>query len=113
MFYLIRWQLSTPILAVCLFLFHFGNVWNTVIANFLGGLIFFWVDKIIFRSHSPFSVWQLKENIVCSDCGKESRGYRLVLSKGYDKSGDKKPKFRCEECSLKKSEILKEKGIEI
>ena len=46
--YLLRWQLSTPILAICLSFFHFGNFWNTVLANLIGGLIFFWVDRLIF-----------------------------------------------------------------
>lgn len=46
--YLLRWQLSTPILAICLSFFNFGNFWNTVLANLIGGLIFFWVDRLIF-----------------------------------------------------------------
>lgn len=48
--YLIRWQLSTPILALCLaWLGGLGPVWATIIANLIGGLIFFWVDKFIFK----------------------------------------------------------------
>ncbi len=47
--YLIRWQLSTPILAICVVLLaSLGTTWATIIANFIGGLIFFWVDKWIF-----------------------------------------------------------------
>lgn len=50
LFYLIRWQLSTPILAVCLiWLDSLGEIWSTIIANFIGALIFFWIDKIIFK----------------------------------------------------------------
>lgn len=50
LFYLIRWQLSTPILAVCLiWLSSLGEIWSTIIANFIGALIFFWIDKIIFK----------------------------------------------------------------
>ena len=50
--YLLRWQLSTPILAVCLFwLGGMGEFWATIIANLIGGLIFFWVDRIIFKNH--------------------------------------------------------------
>lgn len=46
--YLIRWQLSTPILALCCFwLSSFGVVVSTIIANLIGGMIFFWVDKKI------------------------------------------------------------------
>jgi len=47
--YLIRWQLSTPILALCLNFLNFGTLINTIIANLIGGAIFFWVDKYIFN----------------------------------------------------------------
>ena len=48
--YLLRWQLSTPILAVCyIYLNHLGTTLATIIANLVGGLIFFWVDKWIFK----------------------------------------------------------------
>lgn len=48
--YLLRWQLSTPILALVLLLM---KDWNyliaTIVANLIGGIIFFWVDKWIFN----------------------------------------------------------------
>ena len=48
--YLLRWQLSTPILAVCLIVFsQLGEIPATIVANLIGGCIFFWVDKWIFR----------------------------------------------------------------
>ena len=48
--YLLRWQLSTPILALCLILLGgFGEIPATIIANLIGGCIFFWVDKWIFK----------------------------------------------------------------
>ena len=34
--YLIRWQLSTPILALCLYLLKFNTIVNTIIANLIG-----------------------------------------------------------------------------
>ena len=46
--YLIRWQLSTPILFICLSFLHLGTFWDTIISNFIGGCIFFFVDKKIF-----------------------------------------------------------------
>lgn len=50
--YLIRWQLSTPLLAVCYVgLSIYGTLFATIVGNFIGGLIFFWVDKWIFKSH--------------------------------------------------------------
>lgn len=48
--YLIRWQFSTPILALVLIWLSRLDKWTaTVIANLIGGLIFFWVDRLIFR----------------------------------------------------------------
>ena len=47
--YLIRWQLSTPILALVLYLLNYNEIVETIIANLIGGLIFFWVDKVIFN----------------------------------------------------------------
>ena len=112
--YLIRWQLSTPILAIVLIWLATMNKWvATVIANLIGGLIFFWVDKFIFTSRSLASQWEVRDNIKCSDCGKITRGYRLVKSANYDRTDDKTPKFRCEECSKRKSELLKQQGVKI
>lgn len=48
--YLLRWQLSTPILAICLVWFGgLGEIPATILANLVGGFIFFWVDRIIFK----------------------------------------------------------------
>lgn len=47
--YAFRWQLSTPILAVCYWgLDDLGITLATIIANFIGACIFFFVDKWIF-----------------------------------------------------------------
>ncbi len=46
--YLLRWELSSPILAICLLLLPFGTITNTIIANLIGGTIFYFVDKRIF-----------------------------------------------------------------
>jgi hypothetical protein len=50
--YLIRWQLSTPILALCLHLLNFDTLTNTIIANLIGGIIFYFVDKRIFKGEN-------------------------------------------------------------
>ena len=47
--YLIRWQLSTPILALVLYLLNTNELIETIIANLIGGMIFYWVDKKIFK----------------------------------------------------------------
>lgn len=49
--YLLRWQLSTPVLALALVLLSSLHViWATIIANLIGGLIFFPFDYRIFKN---------------------------------------------------------------
>jgi hypothetical protein len=118
--YLFRWQLSTPILAPIIAYFkHSASLFGTradwegaIVANFIGGLIFFWVDRFIFTSEKLGTVWQVQENIACVECGIKARGYRLVKTKGYDKTSGE-PQFRCEKCSIKKAEDLRKKGIKL
>jgi DNA-directed RNA polymerase subunit RPC12/RpoP len=112
--YLLRWQASTPILAgVGILLASMGQWIAAIIANLIGGLIFFWVDQFIFTSQSLAAQWEVKESITCVDCGKVARGYRLVRSGDYDRTHDHEPEFRCEECSQKKTVKLKESGVKI
>lgn len=119
--YLLRWQLSTPILAPIIAYFkHSPSLFGTkedwigsAVANLIGGLIFFWVDKFIFTSKKLAAEWDVREDIVCVDCKKIARGYRLVKAENYDKSKDEEPKFRCEECSKLKIQDLRKKGIKV
>jgi hypothetical protein len=112
--YLIRWQLSTPILAgVLVVLSNVDKITGTIIANFIGGLIFFWVDKVIFTSDRLSVEWEVVDVVLCTDCGRKARGYRIIRTKGYDRTGDAKPEFRCEECSQKKTQELRQRGIEV
>jgi len=112
--YLIRWQLSTPILAIVPIALHLTDFWTAAfIANIIGGLLFFWVDNFIFTSKDLTTQWEVVENIQCSDCGNVARGYRLVKSSNYDKVKDSEPKFRCENCSINKSNELRKEGVEV
>lgn len=112
--YLLRWQASTPILAgVGILLINMGQLIAAVVANLIGGLIFFWVDQFIFTSQSLAAQWEVRDNISCVDCGRVARGYRLVKSGDYDRTHDHEPEFRCEECSKKKTEELKVRGVKI
>ena len=105
--YLLRWQLSTPILAVVLKLLSNINTWiATIIANLIGGLIFFWVDKMIFKKKSDVPLWEIKEDVICHDCGKKEKGYRIVSWGNYDRSEDKNPEYRCKGCSLEKMKAI-------
>jgi hypothetical protein len=47
--YLIRWQLSTPILFLVINYLEIGYLEKVVIANLIGGLLFYQVDKKIIR----------------------------------------------------------------
>jgi hypothetical protein len=97
--YLVRWQLSTPILTVVIWwLADFSSFWQSVVANLIGGLIFFWIDKYIFRQLSDEPMWEIKENVACADCGKVGTGYRIVEWMGYNRHDDKHPQYRCEHC---------------
>jgi hypothetical protein len=110
--YLLRWQASTPILAgVGIVLASMGELVAAIVANLIGGLIFFWVDQFIFTAQSLAAQWEVRDSITCVDCGRIARGYRLVRSGDYDKTHDHEPEFRCEECSTNKTEELKSRGI--
>jgi hypothetical protein len=111
--YLVRWQLSTPILAVVLIaLASINKLVATIVANLIGGLIFFWVDRFIFNSPLLKAQWEVQDNVRCYDCGKIARGYRLIKTANYDKSKSA-PKFRCESCSQKKTQSLREQGVKV
>lgn len=50
--YLCRWQLSTPIYAVIMgWLSNLSTTESAIIANLIGGCIFFWIDRYIFTWH--------------------------------------------------------------
>ena len=86
------------------------GVWSTVLANLIGGVIFFWVDRFIFTSKS-IEIWHIKEG-KCDNCGTGSHLWRLVKTVGYDKSGEK-PVFLCMKCSKEKTDELRAKGIPV
>ena len=110
--YLVRWQLSTPILAVVLiWLSNMSTLWATVIANLIGGLIFFWVDRFIFRSLSSEPLWEIHDDVKCADCGSRCRGYRIVEWMGYSRKNDKFPQYRCDACKDSKRKEVKSKAI--
>lgn len=112
--YLLRWQASTPILAgVGILLASMGQLIAAIVANLIGGLIFFWVDQFIFTSQSLLAQWEVRDNITCVDCGNIARGYRLVRSGDYDRTHDPEPEFRCKACSQRKTEELKRRGVKI
>jgi DNA-directed RNA polymerase subunit RPC12/RpoP len=107
--YLLRWQLSTPILWLVVRNIGAG-IWATVVANLIGGAIFFWVDRFIFTSQAV-EMWHLKEG-TCDNCGSRGHLWRLVLAPNYDKR-EEEPKYFCMKCSKAKTEELRAKGIKV
>ena len=107
--YLGRWQLSTPILALVLIaMSDFNPTFATIVANLIGGLIFFWIDKLIFRTLAKDPLWEIKKDVQCVDCGKSCVGYRVVEWFGYNRR-NAKPEFRCEVCREIKLQKIKQK----
>ena len=49
---------------------------------------------------------------VCDSCGKVASLWRLALAPGYDKR-ESAPKYYCMECSKKRTDELRRKGIKI
>jgi len=101
--------MSTPILWLAVRNLGTG-IFSTIIANLIGGVIFFWVDRFIFTSKA-IEVWHIKEGR-CDQCGRYSHLWRLVKTVGYDRS-NAKPIFLCMDCSKKKTDSLRSKGIPV
>lgn len=120
--YLFRWQLSTVILApVVAFFKHSPTLWGTkedwiaaMVANLIGGCIFFWVDRFIFKSKTV-EKWEVLKKGKCYDCGKVDLVRRLVLAPGgYDRTNDEYPEYRCKECSRRKlKSLIRHKKVKI
>lgn len=118
--YLVRWQLSTVILAPAVAYFkHSSSTFGTkedwiaaMVANLIGGCIFYWVDRFIFKSKA-IEKWEILKKGKCADCGKTDSVKRLVLApSGYDRSDDKSPEYRCKVCSeIKLTQLRKMRKI--
>lgn len=107
--YLFRWQLSTPILWLVVRNLGTGLT-ATIIANLIGGSIFFWIDKIIFKSNHT-EIWYFKSGN-CDKCHKKGELYRLVKAVNYDRI-TARPKFFCAKCSQEKLKELNIKNVKI
>jgi hypothetical protein len=78
--YLLRWQLSTPILAIVVGYFAYLGEWvGAALANLVGGLVFFWADRFIFRPRAGYRV-QIK---VC-----HSQTETIIKNARYTEIGD-------------------------
>ena len=47
--YMTRWQLSGVVLAPCIALIPNSPICSAVVGNLIGGLVFWWIDKLIFK----------------------------------------------------------------
>ena len=112
-FYLLRWQMSTPILWLVVSQLGAG-LGATIAANLIGGAIFFWVDRVIFGGRMDIE-WELLANGACTDCGYTGLVRRLVFAPGrsrqrYDRRSDPNPQYRCPTCSGEKLRHLRRQG---
>jgi len=96
--YALRWQLSTPLLWLVVRQFGTG-FWATVLANFVGSCIFYWVDRFIFGA--KVQEWEFLSFGACDCCGALGRGLRRLRydPRGYDRRHDLDPEFLCQVCS--------------
>ena len=63
--YLVKWQSSTIILAPCIALFSdLGPVCSAIIANFIGGCLYFPIDSLIFKPKKPMKYLVVKDGHV-------------------------------------------------
>jgi hypothetical protein len=47
--YILRWQMSTPVLYLCILWLPFAPLVKTTVANLVGALIFFKIDQWIMK----------------------------------------------------------------
>lgn len=47
--YLARWQASGVVLAPCIALIPNSPIYSAITANLIGGIVFYWIDKYIFK----------------------------------------------------------------
>jgi hypothetical protein len=110
--YLVRWQFCAPVLALVIWLVHLPTLRQTVVANPIGGLIFFRVDRFMFRSRSVerFEQWETRIG-ACHHCGSYGALQRPIRAPGYDKRDDRVPQYRCPACLARKAEEVEGRGI--
>ena len=80
--YLLRWQASSLILAPCIhWLAGYGSVVSAVVANFIGGCLFFWIDARIFKGkdHKRMKVRILRAQFTSP----EGRQVNLPYGEGF------------------------------
>lgn len=104
---MVRWQLSTPILAIVMyFCSSAGNplesINSAIWANIIGALIFFWIDLYTFSLGNLEEQWEVLDQGTCCDCGSFCRLYRKVIAPGYNRLKTL-AEYRCEKCSISKS----------
>ncbi len=56
--------------------------------------------------------WHEKKEGVCIECGKSGRVRRLVKAKNYN-GRTKIPEFRCYDCSFKKLDEIRARGVPV
>ena len=89
--YLCRWQLSSPILALCIIYLPFNPTVKTIIANIIGACFLYPVDRLIFKSPIYSPLWEIQEDIKCVDLVKLPRVFDQLKLKIMTKQKIKTP----------------------
>lgn len=110
--YLFRWQTSGIILAPTLMILNQAHpVAATIVANAIGGICFYFIDRMIFKgSKAQKPLWEIRKNSICADCGKHDVGYRVVEWGKYNRTAVENPEFRCCDCANIKFEQVRKKA---
>ena len=90
-----------------------GQSLAAIVANLIGGLILFWVDQFIFYFPVACCAVGGQREHLLRGLRQSRAGVPAGSVRDYDKSNDAAPGFRCEECSKKKTEALRGKGIKV
>lgn len=107
--YIGRWELSTFTLApVLILLSNVPTLVATVIANLIGALIFYNVDRLLFKRKVSTPLWEIRENYSCASCGEKGLTFRIVEWGSYNRI-DSFPQWRCWQCAKEKREEVRRK----
>lgn len=84
------------------------NVYTAmVISQAVMGAMVFFLDRLIFTSGAVPVPWEVKPNVICTDCGREDKCYRVPNAKCCQiKEHAGSPGFRCKQCALKKMQQI-------
>ena len=85
------------------------NVYTAmVISQAMMGAMVFFLDRIIFSSGAIPIPWETRPRVVCADCGRKAKCFRVAGERCCELSGKAgKHPFRCKDCEIKKLQHIR------